>query len=57
MIPFNKPFLTGQETTYISDAVASQKISGDGVCMNRETQDHIITGVRNFFVEKRRSAI
>lgn len=29
-IPFNKPFLTGNETTYISDAVASGKISGNG---------------------------
>jgi len=31
MIPFNKPFLTGKETDYIKDAVASLKISGDGV--------------------------
>jgi dTDP-4-amino-4,6-dideoxygalactose transaminase len=31
MIPFNKPFLTGKETTYIQEAVASGKISGDGV--------------------------
>lgn len=30
MIPFNKPYLTGNETTYISDAVASGKISGNG---------------------------
>ncbi|OJJ14041.1 dTDP-4-amino-4,6-dideoxygalactose transaminase [marine bacterium AO1-C] len=30
-IPFNKPFLTGKETDYIRDAVASGKISGDGV--------------------------
>ena len=30
VIPFNKPFLTGNETTYISDAVASGKISGNG---------------------------
>lgn len=29
-IPFNKPFLTGKETEYIEDAVASGKISGDG---------------------------
>jgi dTDP-4-amino-4,6-dideoxygalactose transaminase len=29
-IPFNKPFLTGKETAYIEDAVASGKISGDG---------------------------
>jgi len=31
MIPFNKPFLTGNETRYIEDAVKSMKISGDGV--------------------------
>jgi dTDP-4-amino-4,6-dideoxygalactose transaminase len=30
-IPFNKPFLTGNETKYIEDAVKSMKISGDGV--------------------------
>jgi dTDP-4-amino-4,6-dideoxygalactose transaminase len=30
MIPFNKPYLTGKETQYISDAVASGKISGNG---------------------------
>lgn len=31
MIPFNKPFLTGKETKYIEDAVASGKISGNGM--------------------------
>jgi len=31
MIPFNKPFLTGQETEYITQAVQSGKISGDGL--------------------------
>ena len=31
MIPFNKPFLTGRETTYIEEAVASGKISGNGI--------------------------
>lgn len=31
MIPFNKPFLTGKETEYIQQAVASGKISGDGL--------------------------
>lgn len=31
MIPFNKPFLTGMETTYIEEAVRSGKISGDGM--------------------------
>lgn len=30
-IPFNKPFFTGRETEYISEAVASMKISGDGI--------------------------
>ena len=29
-IPFNKPFLTGNELTYINDAVFSGKISGNG---------------------------
>jgi dTDP-4-amino-4,6-dideoxygalactose transaminase len=31
MIPFNKPFLTGNETRYIHEAVNSGKISGDGI--------------------------
>src|SRR6478736_1276892 len=31
MIPFNKPYLTGKETKYIEEAVASGKISGDGI--------------------------
>ncbi|OZV70036.1 dTDP-4-amino-4,6-dideoxygalactose transaminase [Winogradskyella aurantia] len=31
MIPFNKPFLTGKETQYIEDAVASGKLSGNGI--------------------------
>lgn len=30
-IPFNKPFLTGNETSYITQAVESGKISGDGL--------------------------
>jgi dTDP-4-amino-4,6-dideoxygalactose transaminase len=30
-IPFNKPFLTGNETQYIEQAVKSGKISGDGI--------------------------
>ncbi|MEJ7820906.1 MAG: dTDP-4-amino-4,6-dideoxygalactose transaminase [Chitinophagaceae bacterium] len=30
-IPFNKPFLTGKECLYIQEAVASGKISGDGI--------------------------
>lgn len=31
IINFNKPFLTGKETRYISDAVQSGKISGNGI--------------------------
>jgi len=30
-IPFNKPHFTGNETTYIKQAVSSQKISGNGI--------------------------
>jgi len=30
MIPFNKPHLTGKETYYINDSVATGKISGNG---------------------------
>lgn len=38
MIPFNKPFLTGKETTYIQEAVASGKISGNGL-FTKKCQD------------------
>ena len=31
MIPFNKPFLTGNETIYIEQAVQSGKLSGNGI--------------------------
>ncbi len=31
MIPFNKPFLTGEETTFVTQAVNSGKISGNGI--------------------------
>jgi dTDP-4-amino-4,6-dideoxygalactose transaminase len=31
MIPFNKPYLHGRELVYIAQAVASGKISGDGI--------------------------
>jgi dTDP-4-amino-4,6-dideoxygalactose transaminase len=31
MIPFNKPFLTGKETLYITQAVESGKLSGNGI--------------------------
>ena len=35
MIPFNKPFLTGNEIKYIKEAVKSGKISGNGVFTKR----------------------
>lgn len=31
MIPFNKPYLSGKECSYIEEAVKSGKISGDGI--------------------------
>ena len=31
MIPFNKPFIVGNELKYIEEAVSSGKISGDGI--------------------------
>lgn len=34
-IPFNKPFLTGQELNYIQEAIDSGKISGDGIFTKR----------------------
>src|SRR6478752_9446034 len=37
-IPFNKPFLTGKELTYIQDAVRSGKISGDGMFTKKSHQ-------------------
>lgn len=39
MIPFNKPYLHGRELVYIAQAVASGKISGDGL-FSRKCQDH-----------------
>ena len=35
MIPFNKPYLTGNETKYIEEAVRSGKISGNGIFTQR----------------------
>ena len=35
MIYFNKPYLTGNETTYLKDAVEKGKISGNGFYTNR----------------------
>ena len=37
-IPFNKPFLAGNEIEYIKEAVSSGKISGDGI-FSRKCQD------------------
>ena len=31
MIPFNRPYVSGSELTYIASAIASGKLSGDGV--------------------------
>ena len=41
MIPFNKPFLTGNETKYIEEAVKSGKISGNGTYTNL-CQDYFV---------------
>ena len=42
MIPFNKPYLTGKETSYLTEAVNQGKISGNGhytkLCQNYFTQ-------------------
>ena len=42
MIPFNKPYLTGKETSYLTEAVKQGKISGNGhytqLCQNHFTQ-------------------
>lgn len=35
MIDFNRPYLTGNETTYIRQAVESKKISGNGIFTKR----------------------
>jgi dTDP-4-amino-4,6-dideoxygalactose transaminase len=43
MIPFNKPFITGNELAYIDEAVKSGKISGDGMFTKKS---------HNFFEEK-----
>src|SRR5688572_26253067 len=40
MIPFNKPFLSGNEIRYISEAVENGKISGDGI-FTRKCQDFL----------------
>lgn len=42
-IPFNKPYLTGKETSYIQEAVNSGKISGNGIFTNK---------CQNYFEEK-----
>lgn len=38
LIPFNKPYFSGQETRYIEQAVRSGKISGDGLFTQRVHQ-------------------
>lgn len=42
MIPFNKPYITGKETSYLTEAVNKGKISGNGhytkLCQNYFTQ-------------------
>ena len=43
MIPFNKPFIIGNELKYIEEAVKSGKISGDGLFTKK---------CQNFFQEK-----
>lgn len=35
MIDFNRPYLTGNETEYIRQAVESKKISGNGIFTKR----------------------
>ncbi len=47
-IPFNKPFLTGNEITYLADSVASGHISGDGKYTKRCNQliEQIVPGCR-----------
>lgn len=40
MIPFNKPFLSGNEIRYIKEAVENGKISGDGI-FSRRCQDFL----------------
>jgi dTDP-4-amino-4,6-dideoxygalactose transaminase len=44
MIPFNKPYLTGNELNYIQDAVSSGKISGNGkytkLCQEKFERDY-----------------
>lgn len=43
IIPFNKPYLTGKETTYILEAINSGKISGNGIFTKK---------CQNFFEER-----
>ena len=31
MIPFNRPYMTGQEHKYIDQAHANRKLAGDGI--------------------------
>jgi hypothetical protein len=43
-IPFNKPYLSGKEIQYISEAIASRKISGDGGKRGRRFSAYLQTG-------------
>ena len=43
MIPFNKPYLTGKELSYIEESIRSGKISGNGIFTRR---------CQEFFAEK-----
>jgi dTDP-4-amino-4,6-dideoxygalactose transaminase len=46
-IPFNKPYLTGNETKYLQEAVATGKISGNGIFTNKSQQAlNRLTGAR-----------
>ncbi len=50
MIPFNKPYLTGNEIDYIREAVESGKISGDGMFTKKcqEVLEHLLGLGRTF---------
>ena len=47
MIPFNKPFIIGDELKYIQEAVQSGKISGDGI-FTKKCQEYFEKKKYNF---------
>mgnify|MGYP001214826807 FL=1 len=47
-IPFNKPFIAGNEIEYIKEAVSSGKISGDGM-FSKKCQQFF---EKNYFFKK-----